>query len=64
MGAEKVDAFSRAGTTLATGAMPLVAGMAGQAWRTSFDLCGASTRLATSRTLPQTMARQRSSPTP
>lgn len=58
MGAEKVDAFSRAGTTLATGAMPLLAGMAMQAWRTSFDLWAASTRLATSRTLPQTMARQ------
>jgi len=58
MGAEKVDAFSRAGTALATGAMPLVAGMAMQAWRTSFDLWAASTRLATSRTLPQTMARQ------
>jgi hypothetical protein len=58
MGAEKVDAFSRAGTTLATGAMPLLLGMSMQAWRTAFDLWAASTRLATSRTLPQTMARQ------
>jgi len=31
MGAEKVDAFSRAGQALAEGALPLVAGMAGQA---------------------------------
>ncbi len=59
MGAEKVDAFSRAGQALATGALPLVAGMAGQAWRTSLDLVHASTRLAASRTLPQTLARQR-----
>ena len=59
MGSEKVDAFSRAGQALATGAMPLVAGMAGQAWRTGLDLLTASTQLAASRTLPQTLARQR-----
>lgn len=59
MGAEKVDAFSRAGTALATGAMPLMAGMAMQAWRTGFDVLNASTRLAASRTIPQTMASQR-----
>lgn len=59
MGAEKVDAFSRAGKALATGALPLVAGMAGQAWRTSLDLLNAATHLAASRTLPQTLARQR-----
>ena len=59
MGSEKVDAFSRAGHALATGALPLVAGMAGQAWRTSLDLLTASTQLAASRTLPQTLARQR-----
>ena len=59
MGAEKVDAFSRAGQAIATGALPLVAGMAGQAWRTSLDLLTASTQLAASRTLPQTLARQR-----
>jgi hypothetical protein len=59
MGAEKVDAFTRAGQALATGALPLVAGMAGQAFRTSMDLFNASTRLAASRTLPQTLARQR-----
>lgn len=58
MGAEKVDAFSRAGTALATGAMPLLFGMSMQAWRTSLDLFAASTRLAASRTIPQTMARQ------
>jgi hypothetical protein len=59
MGAEKVDAFSRAGQALATGALPLVAGMAGQAWRSGLDLLTASTQLAASRTLPQTLARQR-----
>ena len=59
MGAEKVDAFSRAGQALATGALPLVAGMAGQALRTSMDLFNASTHLAASRTIPQTLARQR-----
>ncbi len=59
MGAEKVDAFSRAGQALATGALPLVAGMAGQAFRTSLDLFNASAQLAASRTIPQTLARQR-----
>ena len=59
MGAEKVDAFSRAGQALATGALPLMAGLAGQAWRTGFDLMTASAQLAASRTLPQTLARQR-----
>jgi len=33
--------------------------MAGQAWRTGVDLLTASTQLAASRTLPQTLARQR-----
>ena len=59
MGAEKVDAFSRAGRALATGALPLVAGMAGQAMRSGIDLFNASAHLAASRTLPQTMVRQR-----
>jgi len=59
MVAEKVDAFSRAGRTLATGAAPLLAGMASQALRTSLDLMTAATNLASSRTLPETMARQR-----
>ena len=59
MGAEKVDAFSRAGQALATGAAPLLAGMAGQAFKTSLDLFNASAHLAASRTLPQTMVRQR-----
>ena len=58
MGAEKVDAFTRAGTTLATGAMPLLLGMAMQAWRTWFELWAASARLGASRSIPQTMARQ------
>jgi len=59
MGAEKVDAFSRAGQALATGAAPLLAGMAGQAFKTSLDLFNATAQLAASRTLPQTMVRQR-----
>ena len=59
MGAEKVDAFSRAGQALATGALPLVAGMAGQALRTGLDLFNATAQLAASRSIPQTMARQR-----
>ena len=58
MGAEKLDAFSRAGQALATGALPLVAGMAGGALRTTLDLLNASAHLAASRTIPQTMARQ------
>ena len=59
MGAEKVDAFSRAGQALASGALPLMAGMAGQAWRASWDVLNASAQLAASRSLPQTMQRQR-----
>jgi hypothetical protein len=59
MGAEKVDAFSRAGLALATGAVPLMAGMAQQAWKTGLELAAASTRLAASRSLPQTLASQR-----
>jgi hypothetical protein len=59
MGAEKVDAFSRAGQALATGALPLVAGMAGGAMRTGLDLVAATLNLAASRSIPQTMARQR-----
>jgi hypothetical protein len=59
MSAEKVHAFSRAGQALASGAAPLLAGMTGQALRTSLDLFNATARLAASRTLAQTMARQR-----
>ena len=59
MGAEKVDAFSRAGNALATGAVPLMTGMAMQSWRTGFDLLNGMTRLAASRSIPQTMASQR-----
>ena len=59
MGAEKVDAFSRAGQALASGALPLMAGMAGQAVRSSLDLFNATAQLAASRSIPQTMARQR-----
>ena len=59
MSAEKVDAFSRAGQALAEGAAPLLAGMAGQAFKTSLDVFNATAQLATSRTIPQTMARQR-----
>ncbi|HEY9022971.1 MAG TPA: hypothetical protein VIP05_01635, partial [Burkholderiaceae bacterium] len=58
MGAEKVDAFSRSGTALAAGAVPLMLGMAMQAWRNGLDLWAASMRLAGSRTPSQTMARQ------
>jgi len=58
MGAEKVDAFTRTGMALATGAMPLMLGMAMQAWRSWFDLWAAATRLGASRSIPQTMARQ------
>ena len=59
MGAEKVDAFSRAGQALATGAAPLLAGMAGQAFRTGMAVFDATARLAASRSIPQTMASQR-----
>ena len=56
---EKVDAFSRAGQALATGAVPLLAGMATQALRANLDLFSAATKLAASRTIPETLARQR-----
>jgi hypothetical protein len=56
---EKVDAFTRAGQALATGAAPLLAGMAAQSWQSGLALFEASTRLAASRTLPQTLERQR-----
>jgi hypothetical protein len=59
MGAEKVDAFSRAGQALAIGAVPLVAGMAAQAVRSGFDLFHATAQLAASRTTAQTLERQR-----
>jgi hypothetical protein len=59
MGAEKVDAFSRAGQALASGAAPLLAGLAGQAYRTGMDVFDAAVHLAASRSLPQTMDRQR-----
>ena len=59
MGAEKVDAFSRAGQALANGALPLVAGMAGHAFRTSLAVFNATSQLAASRTIAQTLARQR-----
>jgi hypothetical protein len=59
MGAEKVDAFSRAGTALATGAVPLMAGMAMQASRAGFETFNALTNLVASRTIPQTLAHQR-----
>jgi hypothetical protein len=59
MGTEKLDAFARAGHAIASGALPLAAGMAGQALRGSLDLAVAATQLAASRTLPQTMQRQR-----
>jgi hypothetical protein len=59
MGAEKVDAFSRAGQALATGAVPLVAGMAAHAVRSGFDLFHATAQLAASRTAAQTLERQR-----
>ena len=44
MGAEKVDAFSRAGQALATGALPLVAGMAGQARSAPASTCSTPAR--------------------
>jgi hypothetical protein len=55
---EKLDAFSRAGQALASGAVPLLAGMAGRALRTGVDLFDAATHLAASRTIPETLARQ------
>lgn len=55
---EKVDAFSRAGHALATGALPLVAGMAHQGLRGALDVLQAATRVATARSLPQTLERQ------
>jgi hypothetical protein len=58
MGAEKVDAFTRAGQAIATGVTPVMAGMAGQAFRTGMDVYNAATRLAASRSIPQTMHRQ------
>ena len=59
MGAEKVDAFTRAGQALANGAVPLLAGMCGQVFKSGIALFDATAHLAASRTLPQTMVRQR-----
>ena len=59
MGAEKVDAFSKAGMALSTGAVPLMTATTMQAWRTGFDVFNALTRVAASRTIPQTMGARR-----
>lgn len=58
MGTEKLEAFSRAGSTIATGIAPVMAGMASQAFRTGMDVFHAATRLAASRSLPQTLQHQ------
>jgi hypothetical protein len=59
MVSEKVDAFSRAGQALSFGTAPLLAGMASQAFRAGLDVMTAATRLAASRTIPETLAGQR-----
>jgi hypothetical protein len=59
MGAEKVEAFAQAGNAFAAGVAPVIAGMAGQVFRTGMDVFHAATGLAASRSLPQTMQRQR-----
>jgi hypothetical protein len=59
MGAEKVDAFSQAGLALALGMTPAMMNLGAQAMRAWMGLLVAGTRLATSRTLPQTVRRQR-----
>jgi len=43
---EKMDAFTRAGQALASGAAPLMMGLAAQALRTGFDAATASTAAA------------------
>jgi len=59
MGREKVDAFTRAGTEIVAGIAPAMADLGAQAFRSGMDVFNAATRLATSRSLPQTLARQR-----
>jgi hypothetical protein len=54
MGAEKVDAFSRAGQALATGTLPLMAGMAGQAMRSGMDVFQVELTEALMRSAPGT----------
>jgi hypothetical protein len=44
---------------LSTGAVPLMTATTMQAWRTGFDVFNALTRVAASRTIPQTLASQR-----
>lgn len=59
MGEEKVDAFARAGTALVAGVTPVIADLTGSAFRTGMELFAATARLATSRSLPQTLRRHR-----
>jgi len=59
MGAEKVEAFSQAGIALAMGMTPAMMNLGAQMVRAWTGLFNAGTRLATSRTLPQTLRRQR-----
>jgi len=59
MGAEKVEAFSQAGIALAMGMTPAAMNLGSQVLRGWMSLLAAGTRLATSRTLPQTLRRHR-----
>ena len=59
MGAEKVEAFSQAGIALAMGMTPAMMNLGTQVLRAWTGLFTAGTRLATSRTLPQTLRHQR-----
>jgi hypothetical protein len=59
MGAEKVEAFSQAGTALAMGMTPAMMNLGSQVLRAWMGLLAAGSRLATSRTLPQTLRHHR-----
>jgi hypothetical protein len=59
MGAEKVEAFSRAGLALATGMTPAVMNLGVQGLQAWMSILGAGARLAASGTVPQAARRQR-----
>jgi hypothetical protein len=59
MGTEKLDAFSRAGLAFATAMTPAAMNLGMQAYQGWMAILDSGARLAASRTVPQTLRRQR-----
>ena len=59
MGTEKLDAFSRAGLAFATAMTPAAMNLGMQAFQAWMGILNSGARLAASRTVPQTLRRQR-----